>query len=281
MKTNWNEYINIENSISSGQVFLWEQDNNSWYGINGNDVLLINKKTKKISTYTGKKYDFFRRKDNMLKIIMEISKDEIVNLAITSYPGLRLLRQDPYQCLMSFIVASNSNIQKIRDTLLRICNKFGEEINFHNKKFKLFPKPDILGSATVKDLVDCGLGYRAKYIKSASKALDGKIDLKNLINKDYFTVRDQLIKIDGIGHKTADCIMLFSLNKLDSFPLDRWMVRCISKNYSKLFKISEKLTAKQYEKMHVDIVGYFGRYAGYAQQFLFKMERDTKSKKWL
>jgi len=274
--------INIDNTINSGQVFLWEKDGNKWYGINGNDVIVIEKNTNKILTFTNKKCDFFRNDDNIVKIINDIKKDIVIKYAILLSPGLRILRQDPFQCVISFITSSNSNIQKIKTTLLRLCNKFGEEVNFCGKRFNLFPSPKALSNASMKELIGCGLGYRARYVRSASQdILNGIIDFKQLRNTDYYTSRDQLTKVSGVGQKTADCILLFSLDKLDAFPLDRWMVRCMHKYYNALFQIDEKLTRRKYEKAHDDIIDYFGVYSGYAQQFLFKMERDIKLKKWL
>ena len=89
------------------------------------------------------------------------------------------------------------------------------------------------------------------------------------------------MKVPGIGNKVADCIMLFSLNKLDAFPLDRWMIRILEKYYSNFHLETKTITEKQYELLHEKIVSYFGKYAGYAQQFLFKMERENFDKKWL
>ena len=112
--------------------------------------------------------------------------------------------------------------------------------------------------------------------------LDGKIDFDFLKKIDYHTAKEELTKVFGIGNKVADCILLFSLEKLEAFPLDRWMLRILQKYYSKEFQISTKtLTEKTYDQLHENIVEHFGSYAGYAQQFLFKMERDIYKKKWL
>ncbi|MFB5627190.1 MAG: DNA glycosylase, partial [Nitrosarchaeum sp.] len=105
--------INLENTINSGQVFLWTKQKEFWYGINGQDVLKINS-SGKITSYSNKKYDFFRNDDDMDKIIRSISKDKTTRIAVKKYLGLRLVRQDPFQCFISFIVSSNSNIQKIK-----------------------------------------------------------------------------------------------------------------------------------------------------------------------
>ena len=101
-------------------------------------------------------------------------------------------------------------------------------------------------------------------------------------NSSYQDAKEKLCQIPGIGNKVADCILLFSLNKLESFPLDRWMIRILEKYYSDKFQLETKsITQKQYEILHEKIVNHFGPYAGYAQQFLFKMERENYQKKWL
>jgi len=277
---NFSQQINLEDTIKSGQVFLWEKNGKKWYGINGNDVLSIDQNTQKITSFSEKPADIFRNDDNLKKILGNISQDKIVESAILRFPGLRLLRQDPFQCYISFIVSSNSSIQKIKLMLKKLCKKFGRKVRFDGKEFFLFPEPKQLANAQTKDLLSCGLGYRAKSVKNASKdVVSGKIDFEFLKNTDYDTAKETLLNIFGVGDKVADCIMLFSLEKLVAFPLDRWMIRVLQKYYSKKFQsLGKILTGKKYVLLHEEIVNYFGPYAGYAQQFLFKMEREINKK---
>ena len=168
--------------------------------------------------------------------------------------------------------------------LENLCKKFGTRQEFNGYELPTFPKAEILAKASMKDLADCRLGFRAKYVKEASQAVDsGRIDFAWLKKTDYQTALDSLKKILGIGNKVADCIALFSLDKMEAFPIDRWTQRILLKYYKKFFdNVTEKpVTEKKYEKLHEEIVEYFGPYAGYAQQFLFKMERDLNEKKWL
>ena len=116
--------IDVENSINSGQVFLWKRDDNNWYGINGQDVLKISN-SGRIKSYQNIKTDFFRKKDDLEKIIKSISKDKTTKVAVKQYSGLRILEQDPFQCLISFIVSSNSNIQKIKNSLENLSKNLG------------------------------------------------------------------------------------------------------------------------------------------------------------
>ncbi|NWK08804.1 DNA repair protein [Marine Group I thaumarchaeote] len=274
--------INVENSINSGQVFLWKKNGDYWDGVNGQDVLRIDKNGI-IKSYQNLKTDFFRKNDKLDDIIKSISKDKTVKKAVKKYLCLRILKQDPFQCLISFIISSNSNIQKIKTSLENISKKFGTKIEFENQEFFLFPKPRELSKASINEIRSCGVGYRAKFIKDAANMIFSKeMDFESLKKSKYFETKKSICSIPGVGNKVADCVMLFSLNKLESFPLDRWMIRILEKYYLNEFQLETKtITEKQYDILHEKIVNHFGPYAGYAQQFLFKMERENYKKKWL
>ena len=274
--------INVENSINSGQVFLWRKNGNYWYGINGQDILKISN-SGSIKSYQNIKTDFFRKKDNIEKIIKSISKDSITKKAVKQYAGLRILEQDPFQCLISFITSSNSNIQKIKSSLEKMSKKFGVKVKFDNQEFFLFPKPEKLANASINEIKSCGVGYRARFIKeAANRTILEKINFEYLKKSNYQNAKEEICLIPGVGNKVADCVLLFSLNKLESFPLDRWMIRILEKYYSDKFQLETKtITEKQYGILHEKIVNHFGPYAGYSQQFLFKMERENYQKKWL
>lgn len=274
--------INLENTINSGQVFLWTKQKEFWYGVNGQDILKIDN-LGKITSYSKKKYDFFRNSDDIKEIIKSISKDKTTKIAVKKYLGLRLIRQDPFQCFISFIVSSNSNIQKIKSSLEKISIKFGKKIQFDNKEFYMFPEPKKIANATIHEIQNCGVGYRAKFIIDAAKMVEsGQIDFDQLKKSNYQNAKETILTVPGIGNKVADCILLFSLDKLEAFPLDRWMIRILKKYYLEKFELETKsITEKQYNALHEKIVKHFGSYAGYAQQFLFKMERENYQKKWL
>ena len=275
--------INLDFSINSGQVFLWEKYDNTWYGINGSDVVSITDSSNQLRTFSKKPIDIFRNGDDSREIFQSITRDKVVKSAVKRFNGLRLLRQDPFQCYISFITSSNSNIQKIRLVLRNLCKKFGTKIRYEEREFFLFPEPNILAKAQKSDLLNCGLGYRTKAVKEAASAvISGRIDFDYLKKTNYQSAKESLLKIFGVGNKIADCIMLFSLEKLDAFPLDRWMIRVLQKYYSDKFTLTNKtITEKTYQSLHNEIVDHFGPYAGYSQQFLFKMERDLNEKKWL
>ena len=276
------QIINVENSINSGQVFLWKKNKEIWSGVNGNDVLRVDENGN-IDSYQNNEIDFFRENDNLEKIIKSISKDKTVKMAVKKFRGLRILRQDPFQCLISFIVSSNSNIPKIKSNLENISKKFGKKIKFQNQEFFLFPNPKKLAKISINEITSCGVGYRAKFIKEAAKIIDKKeIDFNYLKKCDYQDAKENMCQIPGVGNKVADCVLLFSLDKLEAVPLDRWIIRILGKYYAKKFEMNTKtITEKQYNILHKKIVNHFGPFAGYSQQFLFKMERENYQKKWL
>ena len=275
--------INIHETINSGQVFLWENYGNEWFVIDGDDIIMGNQIPFEIMTFSKMAKKFFREDDNYQKILKNITKDKIVKDAVNRYPGLRVTRQDPFQCCISFIVSANSNIPNIRMRLQKLCIKFGTKVRFQKRDFFLFPEPKRLATATLQELQECKLGYRSKYVSASSRAVaSGEIDFDELKKADYLKGKELLLKLPGIGDKVADCVMLFSLEKLDAFPLDTWMLKILQKYYSGNFDVDKKKISKNgYENIHQNVLNYFGKYAGYSQQFLFKMERDLNEKKWL
>ena len=272
--------INIDDTINSGQVFLWKKIDSKWYGVDGKKILILEDK---LDVKSKNIHNFFRFDDDFQRIKKQLSKDKVMKKAINNFPGMRILRQDPFQCYISFIVSSNSNIPNIQTRLQKLSQKFGEKKIVDKNEFFLFPEPEKLANASINEIAKCGLGYRTKYVKKAAIAVNkGMIDFSSLKKQDYQEARDSLCQVFGIGKKVADCILLFSLDKLEAVPLDRWVLRILQKYYSKEFQISTKtITEKTYDELHNKIVDHFGEYAGYGQQFLFKNERDSFAKKWL
>ncbi len=283
--------INMDHTINSGQVFLWTKEQDKWYGIDGQDILCVDK-TSRIESYHNRdgshpKTDFFRQRDNITKIIKSISEDDTISDAANRYHGLRLVEQDPFQCLITFITSANSSIPRIKGCLRKITTMFGQKVTFQGKEFCMFPEPKTIAGATIQQIAQCGVGYRARFILDAAKRVNsGLTDIYALKDTSYHDAKEELLLVPGVGNKVADCIMLFSLDKLEAFPLDRWVVRVLERHYSGKFIDSTwppdtPLTKRRYEKLHEEVVQYFGPYAGYAQQFLFKMERDRFNMSWL
>jgi N-glycosylase/DNA lyase len=275
-------------SINSGQVFLWESRKGSWYGIEGERVVRITQTSEGMefaSFPEDKTWDrrMFRLDDDAKTIFGEISRDPLVGKLIKTYPGLRLIRQEPHQCLFSFVCASNTNIPMIRRMLYNMTKKFGRPTRIDGMEFFMFPSPLDIERASIDELKVCGLGYRTKAIKAAAHAITtGQLNFDALRATTYQDAKKELLKVYGIGDKIADCVLLFSLEKLEAFPIDVWIARALAGHYIWLHKnrFGEKLTAKQYAETSGSARRYFGKYAGYAQQYLYYHIRQSAGRKW-
>ena len=286
--------FNPEISINSGQVFLWEKYENSWYGTYGNYILRFTITDKEVEFYSTPKFDnwqhlIFRLDDNIQEIFANFSNDSILLNLLKKYGGLRLIRQDPYQCMISFACSSNTNISMIRMMLKNLSRKFGIKKEIDNKIFFTFPTMENLYKASINELCSCSVGYRAKAIKSiAEKVVTGALTVDELYRSNYDEARKILTSVYGIGNKIADCILLFSLEKTEAFPIDVWMGRAIFKYYhriinkrnSTIINANKKLSDNQYSILSEIMRNHFGKYGGYAQQYLFYHIRNLEMKKW-
>jgi len=288
--------LNINLSINSGQYFLWEKIRDSWYGIYGETILKITEKDCDNNGMKIYEYDsypqlkdwhnlVFRLDDDYNNIIRQISqKDEIIDGIIKKYRGLRILRQDPIQCIFSFICSSNNNIPRIRFILKNISKKFGRKVIIDNMEFYTFPTVKSLHKASIPDLLSCGLGYRSKFILNAAADILSKRIILDLKNKEYETAKEELLKLYGVGDKIADCILLFSFDKLEAFPIDTWIIKFFCNNISQItnsgIKINSKISPQQYKKLSKEIRKHYGKFSGYAQQYLYYNIREENSRKW-
>lgn len=204
---------------------------------------------------------FFDLNTDYAAIKRVLQKDVVLKRAIAHYPGLRLIRQDPWECAIAFLCSQMSNIKKIRKNLDCIAQQFGKEVFFKGKKFFTFPQPGNINDAF--KLKQCAVGFRAKYILDVNEQVNDEFFAK-LRTLPYQAAKNELIKFQGIGEKVADCILLFSLDFTESFPVDVWMERVVKENYTKNMPL-KKMAAFGRRK--------WGKLAGYAQQYLFHWRR--------
>jgi len=275
-------------TLCCGQAFRWDKRGEWWYGVVGKHVFKIRQAGNVLefeNTNTRFVKNYFGLDDDLLKILSKIRKDTHAIQAIEAFKGLRILCQNPWECLISYICATYKNIQAIKQMLFSLSRKFGDRIYFDGYDFYTFPTSERLAKATTRELAKCGLGYRAKYVSETAKMVyENDFEFESLRRLSYEKAREELLNFSGVGLKVADCVLLFSLGKLEAFPVDVWIKRVILKYYGSHFpnefirKISEKksLTNSEYEKVNLFGRRYFGDYAGYAQEYLYHYERTKR-----
>jgi len=279
--------FNLGFTLCCGQVFRWEKKGEWWYGVVKGKVFKIRQRGHELEFENIDEdfiRDYFGLNEDLEKIANQIAKDRNIKEALKEFKGLRIVRQDPWECLISYICATYKNISAIKHMLLNLSQKFGEKVTFNGNEFYTFPVPARLATATSTDLKKCGLGYRVSYVyETAKKVHENVFDFERLRNLPYEKAKKELANFPGVGLKVADCVLLFSLGKLEAFPVDVWIKRAILKFYSKHFssdfleKIGEKsLTSSQYAKLNMFGRSYFGEYAGYAQEYLYHHQRTQQ-----
>lgn len=264
--------FSIHQIAESGQTFRWNSDGNGGYtGVAFGKVINIKQSGNSITInganeaeyqsiwkhYFDMDSNYGRLKDSLR------GKDEHLDNAIEFGNGIRILNQDVWEMTISFIISGNNNIPRIKKSIDLICERYGNFIkDIEGKKYYSFPTPKQLSGATVEDLRACGVGYRDSYIFRTTRAvLEKEVDLELVKTMHIDDAREELKKLTGIGDKVADCILLFSCNKKNAFPVDTWVKKILSTYYN-----FEKTSNKEINRFANE---YFGEYCGIAQQYLF------------
>lgn len=207
---------------------------------------------------------FFRLDEDLNPILKEIDRDPIIHQAIQKYRGLRLIRQDPWECLISFMCSSAKAIAHIRVILEALCKSTGKKILYGNYMGYGFPEPHCLGNPLPLESIKAG--FRTAYLVKASHCID-PTQLVSLKDLSYPEARKRLMSLSGVGKKIADCILLYSLDFLEAFPMDTWIKKGLQKFYFDGKRAGDK-TMEEFVSNH------FGRYAGYAQLYLYHFWRN-------
>ena len=265
-----------------GQCFRWNPEaDGSYTGVLSNNVINVKKDKDKIifigtcekdikntcCEYFDLNYDYEKMKEELSKT------DEYLRESINYGYGIRILNQDLWETIISFIISANNNIPRIKGIIERISKEYGKEIVWNNKSYYTFPNPEELAIASVQDLRRLGLGFRdVRIYETTRMVMSREIDLNGLqkIN-DVNHLREKLLLIPGVGPKVADCIMLFALRKRDVFPIDVWVRRVMNELYIRN-KDENKVDRREIEQLAKE---KYGNFAGLAQQYLFYWKRET------
>lgn len=265
-----------------GQCFRWEkEDDGSYTGIFGNNVLNVKKQEdhirfegiceKEIKQTCNQYFDLQRDYEKIKKQLSQI--DEYLKESINYGDGIRILNQDLWETIISFIISANNNIPRIKGIIQRISEGYGTPIVWKKKTYYTFPTPEQLSKASVEELRKLGLGFRDKRVYETTQKIQRKeIDLEKLQKEKTEEVRKQLLTLPGVGPKVADCILLFStLKRFDVFPIDVWVRRVINEIYLKK-EDETKVSKKEIEKLAKE---KYGNLEGIAQQYLFYWKREN------
>lgn len=272
-----------EHIFDCGQCFRWnKQQDESYTGIFRNNVINVKKENNNI-IFTGicagnikeECTNYFDLNTNYEEIKKKLSNvDNYLKTSIKYGEGIRILNQDLWETLISFIISANNNIPRIKGIIERLSKTYGKKIMWNNKEYYTFPTPQELSKASVQDLRTLGLGFRDVRVYRTTKIInENKSKLEELQNeKDINRLREKLLEFPGVGPKVADCIMLFSsLKKLEVFPIDVWVRRVMNELYIKN-QDETKVNKKEIENLAKE---KYGNLAGIAQQYLFYWRRGA------
>lgn len=277
-----NTPFNLDYTLDCGQVFRWSNKGNYWCGVVGASAIKIAQQGNQLTfhTFPDEKGTLFLKRylrldDDLPHILARINRDETVAKAIKELYGLHLIRQNPWECLISFICTTYANIPRIKGIIENLSRKFGEKIVCQDGVFYAFPSRETLAKATLKELEECGLGFRAKYVLETARTLCEDFNLEDLRAMNYEEARKSLLTLAGVGPKVADCVLLFSLDKLEAFPVDVWISRIMSEHYAS--QLPSARPSKGYRRISDFGRVYFGEYAGYAQEYLYHYYRPRRN----
>ena len=268
-------------TLESGQAFRWQFVDGGWNGVVGSRWVRLRSNEFSINAEAAQPVADWRWLAEYLQIDLDLAiviatfpDDEPMRAAVNACRGLRLLRQDPWECLASFILSSTKQIVQIRQIVSLLCERFGEPVSAAPEYAPAFgfPTPDRLARATEVELRACKMGFRAPYLlQSARSVAEGKINLDRLRKLPVEIARDELLKLPGVGRKIADCVLLFGYGFQAAFPVDVWVIKALQRLYFPRRRAKAK-RLRRFSETH------FGPNAGYAQQYLFHYMRTKHPK---
>ena len=202
---------------------------------------------------------------NMKEIYGKINTDPFMERAIEEFHGLRITKSEPWEATICFVISQFNNIKRIRGIINNLRHRFGESLADTHK----FPTAEAIAAANLQDIRSCGTGFRDRYIKKVAEEFSSSFNPDGLYSMKYETAKERLMELDGIGDKVADCILLFGYNKFEALPIDVWVKRVVEKAY---FKGRKKII----RQIHEFSTERWGKYRGYAQQYIFHSGRINK-----
>lgn len=267
--------LNLDETLDCGQCFRWKKVDNKYIGVIKDRVVKLWMQENVLYVESNKEENLENVIKNYLdldvdyaNIEKDISKiDETIKKCVECSSGIRFLKQDKFETIISFIISANNNIPRIKKSIEKISEKYGKKIEYEEKLYYLFPTVEELSVATKEELRELGVGFRDRYIVDTTKMLlEKEVDMDILETLDTKELKKELIKLKGVGSKVADCIMLFAFSRKECFPVDVWIKRVMQNLYYDGKEIDNK-------KILEDAENRYGMYAGIVQQHLFQNGR--------
>lgn len=269
--------FNPIHTFECGQCFRWVREaDGSYTGVVREKVANIRSENERLiidnctaDEFTGLWFDYLDLGRDYAAIKKTLAGDEIMRRAVEFGWGVRLLRQELWETLISFIISSNNRIPKIMKTIALLAKAYGKELVYNGSSYYSFPDAKLLAHAAMEDLEACKGGYRCKYILQTAAAIEHKaVDLDSLAGISAAEARNELVKLAGVGNKVADCTLLYSGTRYDVFPTDVWVKRVMEELYFQREAGLNEIQEFARER--------FGALAGFAQQYLFYYAREHK-----
>lgn len=265
--------FNLHHTLSCGQVFRWDCAGGWWTGIVSGNVIRIAQEGDELFVESPHSEviirSYFRLGDDLDCIYASLRRDAKLSGLLDKYRGLRLIRQEPWECLVSYLCSSNNTIRNIRNAIMNMSRCFGARIS---DGMYAFPTPEELACANSGELRECRLGFRADVVLGTARCVAGEeFDLGGLRDMTYEEAKKALQSLKGVGPKIADCVCLFALDKLEAFPVDVHIERIMKEYYSACRGLKK-------DRIGDFARSYFGGYCGYAQEYLY-FEEMKKGKR--
>ena len=261
--------LDLDLTLDCGQTFRWQRlCEGTWRGpieerlvdVRQSGESIIVRSTSMGASVKEDVRTYFRAQDDLNEIQRRLAEDRVLSPGLSEMRGFRLVKIPEWECIISYVLATYSNIPRIKKMIESISRRYGHRIA---EGVFSFPDVDSLRGASVQDLRSCGLGYRAEYVSSISAMMDD-VELRRLSRLRYDDLREDLKSLPGVGDKVADCISLFGFGRLEAFPIDVWVRRALERLYH---------VTGSYETLRRFGTARFGHTAGYAQEYLFFNER--------
>jgi N-glycosylase/DNA lyase len=269
----------LDHIFECGQCFRWNKEpNGNYIGVAYGKVIEIEKKNDEVTIYNINEEefnelwcDYFDLKRDYTVIKKKFQKDPLLKKSVDFGHGIRLLQQEPFELTISFIISSNNRIPMIKRAINNLSEKWGKTMEYKGRTYYAFPTIADLEEASLEEIASCGLGFRSKYVRdTVHRIYTGEVSLEAIKSEEDDICHEELKKLNGIGPKVSDCIMLFSMQKYSAFPVDVWVKRAMQ-----FFYLAPDVSLPKIREFARD---KFKNLAGFAQQYLFYYARENNIK---